>query len=57
MKNTKITALLVAVAMVLGILNYDFANEVGNGKFWLFLGQVVVLVMSLFLLLKKDDKK
>ncbi len=56
MTKKRISALLIAVAMILNIANYDFANEIGSGKFWLLIGEVGVLLISIFLLLQKDKK-
>lgn len=56
MTTKRISALLIAVAMVLNIVNYDFANEIGNGKFWLLICEIGILLISIFLLLQKDKK-
>ncbi len=55
--KTKISYIL-AIATLVGILNYDFSNEIGNYKFWLFIGAIIVFIVSiLFLILQKEKEK
>ncbi len=55
--KTKISYIL-AIATLVGILNYDFSNEIGNYKFWLFIGAIIVFIVSiLFLIFQKEKEK
>lgn len=48
--------MLIAIAMVISILGYDFANTaVGSRSFWLFLGSITVLVASLILIIINES--
>ncbi len=50
--------ILIAVAMVISMLSYDFANtDVGSRAFWLFIGSVIVLVAALILILLNESWK
>ncbi len=55
--KTKISYIL-AIATLIGILNYDFANEIGSYKFWLFIGEIIAFIVSiLFLIFQKEKEK
>ncbi len=53
--KTKIPFIL-AIATLIGILNYDFANEIGNYKFWLLIGEIIVFIPSILFLIYKKEK-
>jgi len=48
--------ILIAIAMVISIMSYDFANTtVGSRPFWLFLGSITVLVAALILIIINES--
>ncbi len=54
--KTKIPFVL-ANATLMGIFNYDFANEIGNYKFWLFIGEIIVFIASILFLIHQKEKE
>jgi hypothetical protein len=57
MEQKSLSPILIAIAMVLVILNYDFSNEVGNRKFWILVFSLITLAASIILIIKNQSSE
>ncbi len=41
----------VGIVVLHGILTYDFSTEVGSSKFWIFIGEIILLIIGVLVLI------
>jgi hypothetical protein len=56
MTKRNLSALLIIIAMLLNILNFDFSSEKNSKAFILFILSIIVLISAIVLIFKKESK-
>ncbi|PCI02822.1 MAG: hypothetical protein COB81_04760 [Flavobacteriaceae bacterium] len=57
MIKRNLSSILIIIAMIINILNFDFSNfNIESKKTWLFLGASIIIIASVILVFYKKKK-
>jgi len=57
MFKRNISHILVIVAMLINILNYNYSSAKGSMDFALFIGAILIIIAALILIFRNESKK
>lgn len=56
MIKRNLPSVLIIVAMILNILSFDFSTELKSKTFLLFAASILVMIIAIVLIIKKESK-